>query len=80
MPLTSITSKTTMYNSKEGSAKKGAAKGTAKSAAKGAAKGTAKGTAKGAPKKGSAKKRSPEFLKRIEDLKKRAASLKAKRK
>lgn len=76
MPLTSITSKTTMYNSKEGAAKKGTAKGAAKSAAKSAAK----GTAKGAPKKGSAKKRSPEFLKRIEDLKKRAASLKAKRK
>lgn len=71
MPLTSITSKATMYNSKKDATKGSTAK---KSTAKG------KRVLKNAPKRGSAKKRSPEFLKGIEELKKRAASLKAKSK
>ena len=79
MPLTSITSKTTMYNNKKDTAK-GAAAGAAKGGAAG--KSTAKGkrVLKDAPKKDSAKKRSPEFLKRMEGLRKRAASKKNKTK
>lgn len=69
MPLTSLTSKQTMYNNKKNAPKGSAAKkGTAKKSA-------AARTAKGSPKKGT-----PEFLKRAAELKEAFEKNKSKRK